>query len=129
MSIRAILPLDLIFLVLSFITFILFCCFISSFSADSSCLLCRRCRLYSLNKEKTLAQQSSSQFLILYFLFLRALLHSNVSAHPCTICCFSCSQSVFPVLCLYLCALSSSICSYQFDIDDWTCVCFGSSRI
>ena len=26
-------------------------------------------------------------------------------------------------LCLCLCTLSSSICSYQCDIDDWTCVC------
>ena len=32
-------------------------------------------------------------------------------------------------LCLYLCILSSSICSYQCDIDDWTCGCFGSRRI
>ena len=32
-------------------------------------------------------------------------------------------------LCLCLCTLSSSICSYQCDIDDWTCVCFGSRRI
>ena len=50
-----------IFLITSFKIFIL-CCFISSPSVDSSCLLCRRCKLYSLNKEKTLAQQSSHHY-------------------------------------------------------------------
>ena len=57
----------LIFLVISFITFTLCCLLISSTSVDSSCLLCRRCRLYSLNKARILAQQSSHHFRILYF--------------------------------------------------------------
>ena len=35
-------------------------------SVSSSCLLCRRCKLYSLNKEKIVAQQSSHHFLILF---------------------------------------------------------------
>ena len=68
---RPTLPFDLIFFVTSFIIFFFCCYFISSPSVDSSCLLCRHCRLYSLNKEKTLVQQSSHHFFILYFLLLR----------------------------------------------------------
>ena len=44
--------------------------------------LFRRCRLYSLNKEKNLAKQSFLHFLILQFLFLRTLLHSNGAPLP-----------------------------------------------
>ena len=69
---------------------ILCCCFISSFTVDSSCLLCRRCKLFSLVQEKSLAQQSSHHFQILYFLLLRTLIHSNwlplslkVPSHHC----------------------------------------------
>ena len=68
----SILPFGLIFFVKSFIIFIHCCCFISSPSVDSSCLLCRRCKLYSLNKAKILAKQSSLHFLILFFLLLRS---------------------------------------------------------
>ena len=56
---------------------ILCCCFISSSSVSSSCLLCRRCKLSSLDKEKSLAKQSSHQFLILYLLLLCTFFHSN----------------------------------------------------
>ena len=73
---------DLIFLSRYFMIVILCCCFIFSSSVDSSCLLCKRCKLYSLNKEKILAQQSSLHFLIVYFLFLRALLHFKGSPLP-----------------------------------------------
>ena len=76
------LPFDLIFFASSFMMVILCCCFISSSSVSSSCLLCRRCKLYSLNKEKILAQQSSLHFLILFLLFLRTLLHSKGSPLP-----------------------------------------------
>ena len=65
-----------------FIIVILCCCFISSSSVNSSCLLWKRCKLYSLNKAKILAQQSSPYFLILYLLFLRTLLHSKGSPLP-----------------------------------------------
>ena len=78
----SILPFDLLFFVRSFIIFILCCCFISSPSVDSSCMLCRRCRLYSLNKAKILAQQSSHHFLILYFLLLRTRLHYSGALRP-----------------------------------------------
>ena len=53
---------DLLFFVISCMTFILCCLVLSSSSVDSSCLLCRRCKLYSLNKAKILAQQSSLHF-------------------------------------------------------------------
>ena len=60
---------------------IICCCFISSCSVSSSCLLCRRCKLYSLNKEKIIAQQSPHHFLILYLLF--CLFSSTPRAHLC----------------------------------------------
>ena len=77
----SILPFDLIFFVISFITFICCCSFIS-YSVESSCMLCRRCRLYSLNKAKVLAQQSSHHFRILYFLLLRTRLPSKKEPLP-----------------------------------------------
>ena len=72
----SILPVDLIYFVISFITIILCCRFISS-SVESSCMLCRRCRLYSLNKAKIPAQLCSPYFRVMYLLLPRALLHSN----------------------------------------------------
>ena len=78
----SILPLNLILFVISFITFILCCLLISSSSVVSSCMLCRRCTLYSVNKAKILAQQSSFHFRILYFLLLRTRLHSNEEPLP-----------------------------------------------
>ena len=53
------------------------CLYISSSSVNSSCLLCCRGKLYSPNKEKILARQSSLHFLIFFFLLLRTFLHSR----------------------------------------------------
>ena len=59
----SIIPFDLILFSRSLMIAILSCCFISSSYVSSSCLHCRRCKLYSLNKEKIPAQQSSHNFL------------------------------------------------------------------
>ena len=72
-----VLPFDPIFFLRSFWIAIPCCCFVSSSSVDSSCLLCKRWKLYSLNKENILAQQSSLHFQCFYLLFLRTLLHSK----------------------------------------------------
>ena len=76
------LPFDLFFFVRSFMIAILCYCFISSSSVNSSCLLCKRCKLYSPNKAKILAQQSSHHLLIFFLLFLRTLLNSKGSPLP-----------------------------------------------
>ena len=102
----SILPCDLIFFVISFIIFILCCRFIYFPSVDSSCMLCRRCELYSLNKEKILAQQSSHHFVLLCFLILRTLLHSRGAPPPL-------KASLLLSSTLYLSRTSSSTLSAQ----------------
>ena len=97
-----ILPFDLIFFIRSFMMAILCYCFISSCSVSSSCLLCSRCKLYSLNKEKSLDQQSSHHFVILYFLLLRTLFHSKGLSLPL-------KAPFLPSSTLYLSRTSSSI--------------------
>ena len=60
---------------LSFISFILCCCFISSSSVEPTFILFMRCKLYTLNQENCLAQQSSLHVRIRYLLLLRTRLH------------------------------------------------------
>ena len=72
-----VLPFDLIFFTISFIIFILCCRFISSSSVENFCILCLSSKVYSLNLEKIIAQQSSPHLRILHFLLLRTRLHSR----------------------------------------------------